>query len=214
MRISSKIKSIWILLTAVTTATGLSIQFYYTVGRKLAEGFSLFYAIVHYFSYFTIIINTLVTVLLLSFYFKPNSKLTVWFKKSQVNSGIASYIVIVGAVYYALLFNPDKAFSAEVVASHLLHTVTPISYLLLWYFDFRAGRLNYIQAVKWLILPLLYFSYLLIRGLIVSKYPYFFIDVVKYGYGQVILNAFGVMIFFLIMGITLIAIDRRFQRTK
>lgn len=207
-------RSVWILFTIFTGLSGLSIHFYYTVSRKLAEGFSLVYSVVHYFSFFTIIMNTILTILLVSYFLNPNSRLSFWFKKPQNSAGIANYILIVGTVYYALLFNPEKPFSAEVLASHLLHSVMPLSYLILWYRELRGASIKYIQAVRWLLFPLVYFSYVLIRGLIVQKYPYFFIDVVKYGYGPVILNAAVVMVFFLIIGLGLITFDRRFQRTK
>lgn len=207
-------RSVWVLISIIAGFVGLTIHCYYTVSRKLEEGFSLLYSIIHFYSYFTIIINTILAVLLLLYYLKPESKLSIWFIKPQVSAGLANYILIVGAVYYALLFNPAKPFTAEVLASHLLHSVTPISYLIIWFRDLRGEQLKYSQAVKWLMFPLAYFSYVLIRGLIVNKYPYFFIDVVKYGDAQVILNAIGVMAFFLVIGLGLIAFDRRFQRIK
>lgn len=43
-------------------------------------------------------------------------------------------------------------------------------------------KLDYKKAVKWLIFPILFVPYTLIRGEIVGWYPYFFLDPNKVGY--------------------------------
>jgi hypothetical protein len=45
----------------------------------------------------------------------------------------------------------------------------------------------------WLIFPILYFLYILLRGAISNAYPYPFLDVGKLGYDQAIVNALGML---------------------
>lgn len=203
-----------ISVTAILGFTGVGIQFYYTLMRKLAEGHSVLYSINHFYSYFTIIINTLLALLLSWLLLFPQSKLSRWFRRPSVNGAMALYILIVGIIYYTLLHNPDKPFTLEVVATHLLHGFVPPAYFALWFFSFRQVDLKYRDTIKWLIFPLFYFIYIILRGEVVKKYPYFFVDIEKYGYARVSLNALGVLLVFLFMGSILVFLDRNLKKSK
>lgn len=202
----------FIFTTAIAGFSGVGIQFYFTLMRKLAEGHSVLYSVNHFYSYFTIITNTLLAVLLAGLVMFPKSRLSLWFQKSSVNGAMALYILIVGMIYYALLHNPDKPFSFEVVATHLLHGFVPSAYFMLWFFNFRQLDLKYRDTLKWLLFPLVYFIYVVARGEFIGKYPYFFIDIGKYGYLQVSLNALGVLMVFLVLGAILVFFDRNFKK--
>lgn len=193
---------------------GLSIQGYFTITKKIDEGYSLFYAINHFYSYFTIIINTLVSFFMATVWLKPSSDLSNFFKRSKVSGAIALYILIVGAIYYALLFNPNKPFSPEIFATHILHAFIPVAYLSIWFLCLREAKLRFVDAFNWLWVPLCYFIYILIRGEVIKKYPYFFVDVEKYGYTQVLINAFTVLAVFLILGFLLIFLDKKIDRKE
>jgi hypothetical protein len=47
--------------------------------------------------------------------------------------------------------------------------------------------------------PSAYFGYLLVRGEVTGAYPYFFIDVSRLGYAQVLANAVGFSLLFLVL---------------
>ena len=201
-----------VLITAILGVIGVGIQFYFSFTTKLEQGFSVLYAANHYFSFFTAIVNTSIAVLLLAYYFYPASKLSRWFRKTTNNTAIAVYIMIVSLIYYTLLLNNKPLVPAEMVATHILHGYVPLAYLGLWFFRFRNGDLNYSDSFRWVLFPLAYFIYLLIRGAVLDAYPYFFVNVAKLGYPMVLLYAVGILGVFLISGLSLVVIDRRIKK--
>lgn len=203
-----------VLATAILGTIGVSIQFYFSFTGKIEQGFSVIYATNHYFSFFTAIVNTSIAVLLLAYYFYPDSKLSRWFKITTNNTAIAVYILIVSLIYYTLLLNNKPLVPAEMVATHILHGYVPLAYLGLWFFRFRNGDLNYSDSFRWVLFPLVYFIYLLIRGAAIDAYPYFFVNVSKIGYPMVLLYAVCILGVFLISGLSLVALDRRIKLKK
>ncbi len=200
-----------VLITAVLGAIGIGIQFYFSFTRKLEQGFSVLYATNHFFSFFTIIINTGVAVLLLAYYFFPESKLSRWFKNTTNSAAVALYILIVSLIYYTILMNSRPLLPIEMVATHILHGYVPLAYLGLWFFKFRNGDLKYSDSFKWVLFPLGYFIYILLRGAVIDAYPYFFVNVAQIGYPMVLLYAVGILTVFLISGLSLVVIDRRIK---
>ncbi|HST92605.1 MAG TPA: Pr6Pr family membrane protein, partial [Brevundimonas sp.] len=70
------------------------------------------------------------------------------------------------------------------------------------------GRLRWIDAGKWLMFPLLYGGWTLLHGAVIGWYPYWFIDVSSLGLGGALLNFAGLLIFFALVGLLVVAIDR------
>ena len=64
-------------------------------------------------------------------------------------------------------------------------------------------------AWLWLVYPLVYFVYALLRGHLLGAYAYPFIDVAMLGYAQVFINAGGILLGFVAVALVLIGIDRR-----
>jgi hypothetical protein len=206
-----KLKSIQVK-TAILGFIGLAIQFYYSVSRKLEEGYSFFYGVNHFFTYFTILVNTMLVVLLISAVVAPEGRLAGWFRKSINNAGVALYVLVVGIIFYGLLYNSSKPFGLDQLATHILHGYIPIVYFFMWFFNFRQSDLLYKNIYKWLLFPLFYFAYVLIRGAAIGVYPYFFVNVDKNGYSVVGLYAVAILLFFLLLGSLLVWIDRKFKK--
>jgi hypothetical protein len=202
-------RTLIISTTSILGFLAIAIQFYFSFNRHIADGRSVVYAINHFFSYFTIINNTIVVLFLFSAIYCKNSKLAVWFLKPAVNGGICLYILIVGIIYYVLLNNTWKPLGAEYFATHTLHGFVPTMYAFIWYKYLRASVLKYSDALKWLIFPTVYFFYLLVRGQIIEKYPYFFVDPTKIGYGGVVIYSVGILVFFFILGSLLVLLDKK-----
>lgn len=202
-------KNKFVFISSLIGFLGFSIQMYFSVTRKLDEGFSLFYSLNHFLSYFTIIINLSFSMLLYFYSAHPEISVSRWFKKSAVNGAMCVYILIVGLIFYGLLFKDSKAQGLELLATHLLHAYTPLAYLYLWYFYFRDSSLKYSDSLRWLGVPVIYFVYVIIRGQLIGKYPYFFVDIEKFGIATVGLFAAAILSFFVLVGCLLIFIDRR-----
>lgn len=68
------------------------------------------------------------------------------------------------------------------------------------------------HAVWWLVYPVAYLVYTMVRGRIVGTYPYPFLDVSTLGYLRVLANAMVLLVVFLGIGALIIAISRRRAR--
>jgi hypothetical protein len=207
---SVDMKKYLILLTSGLGFISVLIQVESSVSKKMSEGFSLLISLNHIFSYFTILTNTCLALFLALYVLKPNSPISSFFKKTAVSGAMALYISIVGLIYYALLANTWDPQKLDFFATHVLHGYVPCAYLFFWFKFFRKGDLQYKDTFKWILFPLIYFIYLLLRGLITETYPYFFINVTKYGYGQVIVNALVILVLFVLIGFLYVFVDRKF----
>jgi len=191
---------------------GLLLQLYVVIDTARATGVPVTTAISNYFSFFTILTNLLVAlVLTLSLRTTP-STLSVYAGRATVQSAVAVYIAIVGMVYSLVLRNLWDPEGLQKIADVILHDAIPVLYLLYWLAFGRKGKdddsLRFSRVLTWLAYPLLYLVYSLIRGVITGIYLYPFIDAGKRGYPRVALNAVVLLFAFLGMSLFLVAIDR------
>ncbi|MNG07260.1 hypothetical protein D3C84_905510 [compost metagenome] len=89
-----------------------------------------------------------------------------------------------------------------------MHDVMPLLFLAWWWLCVPKGTLRLRHIALWVIYPLLYFAYALLRGHLLAVYPYPFIDVDKLGYPQVFVNAGGLLAGFVVIALLVIALDR------
>jgi hypothetical protein len=207
MQVSAKNKKV--LLAAIVGLTGFLMQMFFTLNAKLSEGHSLLYSLNYFFSFFTIIINFFLCLFLLTYGLFPDSKFAVILRKSFVSGGMCLYILVVGIIFYALLFKDVHVQGFEALATHILHAFMPGFYLYFWYFHLRDSTLKYSDGFRWLVVPVVYFVYLIIRGQLIGKYPYFFVNVDKFGWMVVAIYAVAILSFFFLLGALLIFIDRQ-----
>ena len=133
-----------------------------------------------------------------------------------LKGAVTLYVAITGLVYHLVLANPASGFAMgpvhralpEAVGNQLLHTVVPLMAVLDWLLFDPRGRFRRRHALYWLAFPLGYLAFALIRGLVVGRYPYPFIDVTELGYGGVSVSSAGFAVAFWILGLFLVAIDR------
>ena len=123
----------------------------------------------------------------------------IYFKRPSVATAITVYIIIVGVVYNIVLrplWNPQ---GLQLVVDELLHSVIPVLMLAYWFAFVPKGKLGWKQFLPWMLYPLIYLVYVLIRGSLSGYYPYPFINVESLGYEKVFINCgfvFGTFIFF------------------
>ncbi|MBB4802588.1 phosphoglycerol transferase MdoB-like AlkP superfamily enzyme [Flavobacterium nitrogenifigens] len=160
-------------------------------------------------SYFTILSNLLVTISLSFSIFLPRTKLGVYFSNRSVQTALALYILIVGLIYNLILRELIKPLGWQLFLDNMLHVTTPILYLLYWLLFDTKEKLNWKNGVSWLLFPIIYLVYSLIRGAITDWYPYPFLAVSHYGYSTVILNALIITLLFYIVGTVLIFVNNK-----
>lgn len=69
------------------------------------------------------------------------------------------------------------------------------------------GSLRFKHIGAWVIYPLVYFAYVLLRGHLLGQYQYPFIDVDALGYPQVFVNAGGILAGFIVIALTVLGLD-------
>jgi len=197
-----------VTVAAVLGWAGLSIQLYLIFHARWMLGASLLGGLVSFFSYFTVLSNTLVATVLTCELTSRESAARRWFLQPWVSSGIAVSIAVVGLAYNVLLRHLWHPEGWQWLADELLHDVMPLLFLAWWWLCVPKGTLRLRHIALWVIYPLVYFAYALLRGHLLAVYAYPFIDVDKLGYPQVFLNAGGLLAGFVLISLLVIALDR------
>ncbi|MCT8947272.1 Pr6Pr family membrane protein [Pseudomonas iridis] len=201
-------------LAATLGWAGLGIQLYLIFIARLSVEASLLGGLVSFFSYFTVLTNTLVATVLTCAVTPRESAARRWFLQPWVSSGVTVSIVVVGLAYSLLLRHLWHPEGWQFIADELLHDVMPLVFLGYWWFCVPKGTLRLWHLPVWLIYPLVYFAYALLRGNLLGAYAYPFIDVAVLGYPQVFINAGGILAGFVGIGLAVIGLDHWHSRTK
>lgn len=166
---------------AVLAAVALGRQAHLVVGQGRG--------LVDFFSYFTIESNILGVLVLAWGGIRGRVS-------DQVRGAVVVYLAITGVVYAVLL--------ADVPGQHIepwvntvVHQVMPIVVVADWLLVPPRDRLP--QVWWWLVFPLVYLAYSLVRGPFAHWYPYPFLDPRASGYGHVVVSAVGIAVAFVVV---------------
>ncbi len=195
-------------VAAVLGWAGLSIQLYLILYSRWTLAASLLGGLVSFFSYFTVLTNTLVATVLTCELTSRESAARRWFLQPWVSSGIAVSIAVVGLAYSLLLRHLWHPEGWQLLADELLHDIMPLLFLVYWWCCVPKGTLRLGHIALWVMYPLVYFAYALLRGHLLAAYPYPFIDVSTLGYPQVFLNAAGILAGFVVIALLVVGLDR------
>lgn len=193
---------------------GLAIQLELLLIARWTSGASVVGGLVTYFSFFTILSNTLAASVLTFAAGTRNSTGKAYFLQPWVSSGIAVSIIVVGVAYSLLLRQLWQPQGLQWLANELLHDVMPVLFALYWWFYVPKGTLRLRHIGLWVLYPVLYFAYILLRGHLLGAYPYPFVDVEKLGYAQVFVNACGIFAGFVLVALVVVGLDRWRGRTN
>ncbi|MBX3242155.1 MAG: Pr6Pr family membrane protein [Chitinophagaceae bacterium] len=163
--------------------------------------------IIRFFSFFTILTNTLVAFFFTGYLL--NRKIT--YIPGHLTA-ITSYILVVGLVYQFLLRHLWSPSGMQFIVDELLHSVVPVLVLVYWFIYEQKQVLQFSWIKSWLYYPLVYFIYILIRGALSGYYPYPFIDVNILGYGKALAMGIVILVLFVIIQALLVAFGRRMLR--
>ncbi len=162
--------------------------------------------LVRYVSYFTIQANCLAALVLTAFALKAGRD--EWLVHPFVRSAVAVYVAAVLLVYTAVLRTLWTTTGLQFLADLLLHYVMPVGYLLFWLFLVRKAGLRWYDPLLWLIYPLFYLAFVVVRGKWSGFYPYPFIDVGALGYSRAVVNTGAIMLVFVGLGALVVVIGR------
>ena len=166
-----------------------------------------------FFSMFTYQSNTFEGLVLLGGAFlAPTVVSTVGW--DRMRGAAVMYGVTTFVVYGVLLdgfYNPFT--SDHYWTSTVLHQVIPIALVLELILRPFANRLGPRTILIWMIYPLAFVAYSLIRGAITGWYPYDFLDPNESGgYGPVALTSIAITAGFLVVGSLIVWLSRRHHR--
>jgi len=193
---------------------GVLLQCYLTLKQSFANGKTLGDGLWIFLSYFTVLTNLLVCTSLTAALTSASSTIGKACLRPTLTTGLATSIVFVGLGYHFLLRNSWNPQGMQWVADVLLHYVVPVLYVIYWWLDSRKAPLRWTQPLIWSAYPAAYLAYALIRGSILGSYPYAFIDVSKIGYSRTMLNSVGLLLVFLGLGLTFVALGRLRTRAR
>ncbi|TDH27053.1 hypothetical protein EXU57_09655 [Segetibacter sp. 3557_3] len=164
-------------------------------------------AVVRFFSFFTILSNTLATVCYTKAALEKAGS-TSFFTAPRTISAITVYILIVGIVYNLVLRFLWAPTGLQKIVDELLHSVNPALFLLFWIQYVPKQVLRWKDAFSWLLFPLAYIVFVLVRGSFSGYYPYPFINVRKLGFERTMMNSFYLFIAFLVLSLLLVGVAK------
>lgn len=160
--------------------------------------------LIRYFSYFTVLTNTMVAI-----YLTGRALQAKWSFRPGLLTALTAYIFIVGSVYQVMLRHLYHPVGWERVFDELLHSVNPIVMLGFWFRYEDKRSVSYRQIPRWLVYPLVYLAYTLLRGAFTRYYPYPFVDAGKIGMSATLVNSVLLIGFFSGVCALLIFLGRR-----
>ncbi|WP_405381943.1 Pr6Pr family membrane protein [Maribacter sp. LLG6340-A2] len=165
-------------------------QFILMIQNRQAD---IFETVVRFFSFFTILTNTIVALFFTAKVLKKKQFLLKLLVKDGTITAITAFILIVGLVYQLVLRSIWEPTGLQFLIDELLHTFIPLYMLGYWFFHVKKSDLSPKMVFIWLMYPLIYIVFIMVRGSFSNYYPYPFLNVSEIGFEKAILNT-GVII--------------------
>ncbi|RWP90179.1 MAG: hypothetical protein EOR12_10615 [Mesorhizobium sp.] len=198
----------------VVGLAGLILQFCISIPASMEAGRSLLGSIIFVFSFFTILTN-IGAVLVHTSLLSPSGY--AWlpaFAGPRMRAGVAVSIALVFIVYatvLARLWQPQGLF---LLCDVLLHYVTPVLFVLWWLIAGADGRTRWSDISWWVIYPIAYLVYALVRAPFAGEVPYPFLDIAKNGATSVLISAAAITGLFLVLCVVAVLADHAVARTR
>lgn len=186
---------------------GLLLQFGLMINDELSEGNTFIDGLISYFGYFTIITNITTASFITAITLWPSSNFSRFLSKPLIFGGVVISILFIGVAYHFLLHDIYFPEGLGYLSNLVLHYVTPAGVVLYWFLNTPKQRMLMWFPLAWCLYPMLYLVYILIRGVLINKYPYFFIDVTEIGYTQTVINSLFLAFAYISMSYMLILIS-------
>lgn len=135
----------------------------------------------NFFSYFTIQSNLLAIGIFIA------SALCLLTKKytktiTMLRGANTFNMVVVGIVFTLLLSGLESDLTAVPWDNTVLHYIIPVAAAIDWLVVSSRVKVTFAQGLVWIVYPVIYVAYSLIRGRIVGWYPYPFLNPAQQGY--------------------------------
>ncbi len=189
-----------------------AVGWFAIVGQYFATHADTVSSTVDYFSYFTILSNILVATTLTSAACPQRSGVGRSLLKPSMLMATAVYISVTGITYFLILSSLYDLKGWVLFFDRLLHYVMPLAFFSFWLLFVPKGKLKLSVAVWVLFPPMVYAAYTFVHGPWTGFYPYPFVDEPKIGFWHTVRNVMEFVVFFYVMGIVYVALDRIIAR--
>ena len=191
--------------------SALAGQFYFAMDNRTTD---ITEAVVRYVGYFTILANGLAALSFTVLLLRPVSVWGQLFGHPSTLTAVTVYLLVVGIIYNVILrglWNPQ---GLEMIIDESLHSAMPALFLLFWVIYIAPRALSWKSVPVWMIFPLVYCAYTLVRGAKAQFYPYPFLDVLALGRKQVFLNIGGMILLFFLLAFCLVGFSKLVRRKE
>jgi len=196
----------YLVILSVVAWVAVGLQIWLVMQTYAARGHSTISAVVHTLSYFTVLTNLVVALVTTASALRGDDD--SFLTRPGTMTAVAVYIFVVGLVYSLFLRSVWDPTGLNKLADVALHDAMPILYVLYWLIFVPKKNLTWTQPFYWLIYPMAYFLYALVRGEIIGKYPYWFADPTVLGYPRTLANSAVLLIGFLVLGEVAVSVGR------
>ncbi len=199
------------IVGALVGVFGLILQYVLLYADMTSNGASPWEATWRYFAYFTILTNTLVTLVMARAALNPAS--STGLNSRRVELMAVTSILFVCITYNVLLAARWDPQGWQKVADVVVHNVVPILFAIFWALRPHGG-LTWRDAAFAALWPAADAVYGLTRGAVDGFYPYFFMDPTAISYVQIALNLAGLVVAFMIGAGIIVAASGALGRRK
>lgn len=198
----------WHLLTALVCAASLALQFYlsWTNSNTDVSPYARPMRMANFFSYFTIQSNLIVLAAAIALTLAADRDGPFW----RVVHLDALICITVTCLVDVTVLRPQQHLAGwSNVADLGLHVITPTLLVAGWLLFGPRPRFGWDTLAWSLVFPVAWLVYTLLRGPVVTWYPYPFIDVITHGYPRVTVNVAVVALLLIGLGAAFVGLDRK-----
>jgi hypothetical protein len=165
-----RLGQLYLVVIATIAWLAVAVQIFLVIGIVTAAGQPPIVGILNTLSYFTVLTNLLVALVATASAWRGCSD--GFLTSPSTITATAVYIFVVGLIYSLVLRALWEPSGLQLAADIALHDLVPTLYVVYWLFCVPKGTLRWDQPIHWLIYPLAYMAYTLVRGLLGGRCLY------------------------------------------
>ena len=194
----------WIGVGVSTASSGLGLYRYDVTDPNMFQpsGSSLG-RLLNSYSYFTMWSNVTVAIVMTILAIAPHRGRV--FRVFRLDALLM--ITVTGIIYWGLLASGNNSQGIDVIGNVFNHSITPVVTVVVWLLVGPRNWIRWWTPLAALGLPIAWAAYTMVRGALISQYPYPFLNVVKYGLSSVLVTIVMIAIFGLVIGYLYYGLD-------
>lgn len=195
-------------VAAAVVWASLLLQTWLTLRGSWQHGDGLLHGLATLLGFFTVLTNLLVALVLSLPRWLPGWPPSRWLGRADTATMTTASILLVGVAYVLLLRHVWHPHGLVRLADVGLHYASPLLFTGYWWLAVPKQALRWRLLPWWTLYPIGYFALTMLRGAFTGRYPYYFIDAARLGYGVTLLNALGVLAGYVVLAALLIQFGR------